>query len=102
MRKLERRIAEFALPRCLLVHPVVELLEERFVLLLAGFGGKAEWVNALDADFSDVRLGLQDLHDFGDEFVERHGLRVLGLLLAHERGLDVGRDDFDDFHARVF
>jgi hypothetical protein len=45
------------------VHPVVELLEERFVLLLAGFGGEAEGVDAFDADFFDVGVGLQDLHD---------------------------------------
>jgi hypothetical protein len=61
------------------VHPVVELLEEFLVLLLAGFGREAERVKAFDAHFLDFVLGLQDFHNLGNEIVERHRLPIVGL-----------------------
>ena len=40
---------------------------------------------------------LMMFDDFGEEFLEGHGSGVGGLGRAHELGLDVGWDEFDDF-----
>ena len=42
------------------------------------FGGEAEALYAFDQDFLCFGLGLEELHDFGDEVGQRHGSRVGG------------------------
>ena len=80
-------------------HGVVELLEEGVVFFLAVGCGEAERFDALDEDFGGVGLGLEDFDHFGDEVFEGHGAGVGGLGAAHESGLDVRRDEFEDFDA---
>jgi len=81
------------------VHAVVEGGEEFIERGLAFFGGEAEGVDALDEDFFGVGLGAEDLHDFGDEVGEGHGTGVLQLVGPLELGLDVWRDEFEDFDS---
>jgi hypothetical protein len=78
-------------------HGVVELLEEGVVFFFAVLFGEAEGLDAFDEDFGGVGLGFEDLDGLGEVVVEGHGARVGGLGAAHEFGLDVGRDEFDDF-----
>jgi hypothetical protein len=80
-------------------HRVVELLEEGVVFLSAVLFGEAERLDALDEDFGGVGLGFEDFDDFGEEVFEGHGARVGGLAAAHEFGLDVGWDEFEDLDA---
>ena len=47
-------------------------------------------------------LGLEDVHDFGDEVGEVHGAWVDGLVGTAELGLDVGWDDFEDLGGGCF
>ena len=42
---------------------------------------------------------LMSFDGLGDKVFEGHGAWVGGLLAAHEFGLDVGWDDFDDFNV---
>jgi hypothetical protein len=81
------------------VHGVVELLDEGVVFLFAVLFGEAERLDALDEDFAGVGLGFEDFDDFGEEVFEGHGARVGGLAAAHEFGLDVGWDEFEDLDA---
>ena len=83
------------------MHAVVEGGEEFVVGGLALFGGEAEGEDALDEDFFGVRAGAEDLHDFGDVVGEGHGVGIGGLALALELGLDVGRDQLEDFDVGV-
>ena len=79
------------------VHGVVEGLEEGFVFFGAVVGGVAQGFYALGEDLGGFGLGLDEVDGFGDEVFEGHGSGVGGLGAAHEFGLDVGWDDFDDF-----
>jgi hypothetical protein len=81
----------------LLVHRVIELPEEVFVLFLTLFRYETQRVDPFDADFFRVGLALQDRHDFRDKFVQRHRFWIFCLLVAHERRLNVRRDEFDHF-----
>ena len=83
-------------------HRVVELLEECVVFFFSVGGGEAEGFDAFDEDFSGVRLRLNDVDGFGEIVLERHGAWIGGLLAAHEFGLDVGRDQFDDLDVCGF
>jgi hypothetical protein len=44
-------------------------------------------------------LSLEDFDDFGEEVLERHGAGVGNLGAAHEFGLEVGWDEFEDLDA---
>jgi len=77
-------------------HGIVELLEEGVVTFLAIGGAEAERFDAFDEDLGGVGLCLDDLDDFVEVVLERHGAWVGCLLAAHEFGLDVGRSEFDD------
>ena len=73
----------------------LEFVEEG---VLVGAGVVAQRLDALDQNF--VGVGAEELHRFGDEIGERHGV---GIVLAVEKiGLDPGRDDFDEFDVGVF
>ena len=82
----------------LTVHGVIELREEVFVLFLALFRCEAQWVDAFNTDLFHVGLAFQDRHGFVEEFVQRHRPWIVRLLIAHQRGLHVRRDEFDHFH----
>src|SRR6185312_15299853 len=45
-------------------------------VVCALLGGEAERFYSLDQDFFCFGLRLEEMHDFGDEVVERHGARV--------------------------
>jgi hypothetical protein len=78
------------------VHGVVELFEEGVVFFFAVGGGEAEGFDAFDEDLGGVGLRLDDFDDFVEVVLQRHGSRVGGLGTAHEFGLDVGGNKFDD------
>jgi hypothetical protein len=83
-------------------HSVVELVEEGGVFFGAVLFSEAEGMDALDEDFGGVGLGFDDLDGLVEVVLERHRARVGGLLATHEFGLDVGRDDFEDFDVGGF
>ena len=78
---------------CGLIEPRKEGAE------VAVFGGIAEVLHILDADFRWRGLRLEDLHHLGDEFVKGHGARIIGA--AHQVGSDIGWDEFQNFDAGV-
>ena len=47
-------------------------------------------------------MGLDEVDGFVEEFLEGHGAGVGGLGTAHELGLDVRRDDFEDLNVGGF
>jgi hypothetical protein len=95
-----RRFGWLRLVRC--QHGVVELLEKRVVFFFTVGGCEAERFDAFDEDFCGVGLGFDDVNDFVEEFFERHGAWIGGLLAAHEFSLDVGWGEFDDFDVGGF
>src|SRR5689334_18328676 len=68
-------------------NTAVEGLED-FVVVAACFS-EAQGFYAFDTDFRRVRRRFEDLHRFRDEFLQRHGVRVLCLAGAHKLGLNV-------------
>src|SRR5215831_12342231 len=74
---------------------------EDFVVISACFS-EAQGFDAIDTDFRRVRRRLEDLHRSRDEFLQRHGVRVLYLPGAHKLGLNVWWNQFDDLDVRVF
>jgi len=83
-------------------HRVVELLVEGVVFFFSVGGSEAEGFDAFDEDFGGVRLRFDDVDGFEEVVLEGHGARVGSLLAAHEFGLDVGRDQFDDLDVCGF
>src|ERR1700761_1268207 len=61
---------------------------------------EAQLLGALYHDFFSRRLRLQQAHRLGDVLIEWHSLRVESVF-ALQRGLYLGRDDFDDLYAGI-
>ena len=83
-------------------HGVVELFEEGVVFFRAVLLGEAQGIDAFDQDLSGGGLGFDDLDGLVEEFLKGHGARVGRLGVAHQFGLDVGRDDLEDLDAGGF
>ena len=80
-------------------HGVVKLFEEGVVFFLAVLFGETKRFDAFDQDFGCVGLGPHEFDRLGQVVFERHGARVGSLPAAHEFGLDVWWDQFEDFHV---
>jgi hypothetical protein len=80
-------------------HRIVELLEEGIVFFFAVLLSEAQGLDAFDENFSGVGLSFDELNGFGEVILERHGAWIGRLAAAHELGLDVGWDEFEDFNA---
>src|SRR5438309_7184464 len=79
------------------VHGVIELVEKVLVIFLSLFSGETQRIDFFDADLFRVRLALQDRHDFFDELFQWHRPWIPSLLVAHQSGLNVRRDELDHF-----
>src|SRR5580704_5278284 len=87
-RKGTQRFRILSMRRCRLGDYFLEFVEE------GGFVGAcvvAQWLDALDENF--IGFGAEQLHRFGDEIGERHGVGIV--FAVEEVSLDPGRNDFD-------